>query len=244
MGDADQASVAAELAFDERVKRAFDAEKDPPPPDDRRRKPKEAKKRRTRDPDPVPPGAVPEDVPRKKPKAPSEEKEKSWKTLQRYAELFPTVVAIDGSRTIDDYSEEQLAAKILECQKAVNRMNDKTMLGHAFVSGCKVIEIGAVTLSGNRIKLLGFTDEIEKNLESFDTCLKQLSIKYSLDGMFPPEVVLVYGLLRIARLIHCRNVKREMLESMSTFSGAPVKDEAPHVPGPGEPSPADGDVPV
>jgi hypothetical protein len=137
----------------------------------------------------------------------SDEKKRLWDIYERYHELFPDLGCKEDGASIDDFSEDDIQGRINAAQKAVNRTQDTRMLGEGLVLGCRLIEKTVPRIT-TRVRLEGYGDEVKARLREFDTVLKQLAIKYSLAGAFPPEVLLLSGLARIAAEVDDANCRR------------------------------------
>jgi hypothetical protein len=125
--------------------------------------------------------------------------------LEQYCALFPDVCKMPAGVTIDS-SIDLIKLSLSKAQKQVASFNELRLARTGLITICGAVETASQFIPF--IKLQGMTENVNASIETFDSVLKELSIKYMSDLAPCPEMVLLFLLGQIAMTTHMSNTKK------------------------------------
>ena len=140
--------------------------------------------------------------PRSTPEQEPSDKDKWFEMLEQYVLLFPDVCKMPPSITANS-SPEDIKLALDKAQKQVQIHNELKLARTGLLATVGMVETVSTFLP--YIELQGMTDNVSASIETFDSVLKELSIKYIANMAPSPEMMLLMMIARIGFTTHITN---------------------------------------
>jgi hypothetical protein len=124
----------------------------------------------------------------------------------QYADQFPDVCQLP-SNFAKDLSSDELQLILDGFQRKVQSHNELELMRTGLVTGAMFLEQGSAFIPGQPVKLGGLANNFRLSIDRFDTCLKEIAIKYASVCALSPEQMLMLISFQICIHTHEMNTK-------------------------------------
>lgn len=133
-------------------------------------------------------------------------KDNVYKMCLGYASSFKDICYLPTNFNAD-MSYAEMKFLLDDFQRLVQSHNELEMLRTGLVTGASVIEQGSSFIPGQPVKLNGLANNFRASITRFDSCLKEIAIKYANTCSFTPEQMMMVICLQICIHTHEMNAK-------------------------------------
>ena len=139
--------------------------------------------------------------------------------LEQYVLLFPDVCKMPVGINAETSSPSEIKLALDKAQKQVQIHNELKLARTGLIASVGMVETVSTFLP--YIELQGMTDNVTAQIETFDSVLKELSIKYIANMAPSPEMMLVMMIGRIAFTTHITNKRNTNMQHSTPIFAAP-----------------------